>query len=241
MVMNVDYFSGVVLTKSLLPDAWRSIGEGSTVNSRTGLDTWDFSNDMIKGYGWRHREARFEIFGILRGQVLLPIRMQSTCPKEARSYEQQRVTKNDASGEKMLQMPTKKQRHLQHTAARSKYCSTLWRPLHQGKSCTVTVKSICHVKFRWGRGSAKMRNMLQIATQCEFDRFFNYYECFNFSIGCFLVWDFARKGMNCCKWTMNTGSQLAKDFGNWTARHWKGSKYALMSVAGLLASRQCCK
>ena len=51
MVMNVDYFSGVVLTKSLLPDAWRSVGEGSTVNSRTGLDTWDFSNDMIEGCG----------------------------------------------------------------------------------------------------------------------------------------------------------------------------------------------
>ena len=26
MVMNVDYFSGVVLTKSLLPDSWRSVG-----------------------------------------------------------------------------------------------------------------------------------------------------------------------------------------------------------------------
>ena len=78
--------------------------------------------------------------------------MQSRCPKEARSYEQQRVTKNDASGEKMLQMPTKKaapppthcseKQILQHIVAAA--------PSGKIMYCNCKVNMPCEVSLRTG-------------------------------------------------------------------------------------------
>ncbi len=179
---------------------------------------------VIKGWSWRYPEARCSICLVF---CVGNHCCQLECKAGAQAGQENAVNINAKAAPPP---PNCREKH------------NLQRPLHLVRLRKIEFVQFAIWSFFLDTGCTTNEEMLQIAMQREFLRFFDYVfaKLFNLLLSGLGLYVCYKEGTNCCKCLqkivpMSTRLQLPKDFVNWQC---KGSKYALMSVAGLLASRK---